>query len=78
MGQNVQHGDGRATRWDAEAGWGVVTIDDSGLAVWTHFSAVAGAPGKYRSLTPGQPVHCWYETPGQDGYPARALRVEKR
>nr|BFE59112.1 hypothetical protein GCM10020063_036380 [Dactylosporangium thailandense] len=69
-------GDGVVRQWDAEAGWGVVALDRDGLLVWTHYSAVVAEPGAYRSLEPGQRVRCWFETPGQDGYAARALRVE--
>ncbi|WP_433073747.1 cold-shock protein [Dactylosporangium sp. CA-052675] len=69
-------GDGVVRQWDADAGWGVVVLDRVGLLVWTHYSAVVAEPGTYRSLEPGRRVRCWFETPGQDGYAARALRVE--
>ncbi|MDQ3641415.1 MAG: cold shock domain-containing protein [Actinomycetota bacterium] len=41
--------------------------------MWAHFSNI-DAVG-YRSLKPGEAVQFTYETPGQDGYPHRALRV---
>ncbi len=54
--------------WDDVAGWGALRAPD-GTLVWCHASQV-DMPG-YRTLAPGAPVVFDYETPGQDGYPAR-------
>lgn len=73
-----RHGavDGTAVVWHDEQGWGVVSSPDVNGEVWTHFSNVAGTG--HRSLSPGQAVTFSYETPGQDGYPHRALWVSPR
>jgi CspA family cold shock protein len=59
---------GVVTEWNSEEGWGVLRSPD-GLDVWCHYSSVE-MPG-YVELTPGQQITFDYETPGQDGYPAR-------
>jgi CspA family cold shock protein len=59
--------------WDDEQGWAVL---DSGVTpggCWTHFSAIDF--DGYRTLSPGQQVRLVAESPGQDGYAWRAVRV---
>lgn len=60
--------EGTVFAWHDEDGWGVLRTPD-GLDVWCHYSQVLVAG--YRSLRPGDRVTFDYETPGQDGYPAR-------
>ena len=59
--------------WDDEQGWGVLESDATPGGCWTHFS-VLDFDG-YRSLSPRQQVQLVAESPGQDGYPWRAVRV---
>ncbi|MFG2047860.1 cold-shock protein [Micromonospora sp. NPDC048935] len=61
--------------WNRDEGWGTVALDHVGLTVWVHFSHIVAGPTEYRSLEPGQRVRCHYEIPGQDGYPARAVKI---
>ncbi|GAA2393722.1 cold shock domain-containing protein [Dactylosporangium salmoneum] len=76
MGDREQRaGAGVVLRWEDDEGWGVIALDDGGLQLWTHYSAVEAPPGTYRSLRAGQRVRCRYEVPGQDGYPGRAVSV---
>ncbi|MDP9792329.1 CspA family cold shock protein [Catenuloplanes nepalensis] len=56
--------------WHADEGWGVIDSPDTPGGCWAHFSAAA-APAVFR---PGQRVHLEWESPGQDGYPFRAIR----
>ncbi|MEU2615197.1 cold shock domain-containing protein [Micromonospora sp. NPDC007271] len=63
--------------WNTEEGWGIVVPDHGDLTIWVHYKHIVAKPNAYRSLTPGQRVHCHYEIPGQDGYPARAVEVTK-
>ena len=60
-------------RWDDEEGWGVLDSDATPGGCWTHFAAL-DVDG-YRTLSPGQRVLLEAESPGQDGYAWRALRV---
>ena len=55
--------------------WGGVTAPGLDGDVWVHFSVVAGPPDDYRELRAGQAVRFTYETPGQDGFPYRAVAV---
>lgn len=64
---------GIALSWSDDEGWGVLASPDVDGQVWAHFSNI-DAVG-YRSLKPGEAVSFTYETPGQDGYPHRAIRV---
>lgn len=59
--------------WDAERGFGVVTSPEVDGEVWVHFSRLERAG--YRNLVADEPVEFTYETPGQDGYPHRAVWV---
>jgi len=65
----------RATvrEWHDDEGWGVVDSPATPGGCWVHFSDVAVAG--YRHLTAGQPVDLEWESPGQDGYAYRAVRV---
>src|SRR4051794_18081930 len=66
----IAHGTvtGTVRVWHAEEGWGVLTAPDD-IEVWCHFSNIEMRG--YRVLSAGQSVDFDYETPGQDGYPAR-------
>jgi CspA family cold shock protein len=59
--------------WHEAEGWGVVDSTETPGGCWTLFSAVDVAG--YRRLTPGQSVQLDWESPGQDGYAYRAVRV---
>ena len=76
--ERTKHGpvEGTVVLWSDEEGWGAVASSLVDGEVWTHFSDL-DMEG-YRTLTPGQPVTFTYETPGQDGYPHRALSVRPR
>jgi CspA family cold shock protein len=75
--QTKRDADGRVTGiavlWNNEAGWGAVASPAVDGEVWVHFSNIEGTG--YKSLRVGQRVTFTYETPGQDGYPHRALSV---
>lgn len=55
--------------WSSAHGWGVLVTPD-GIKVWTSFFHLAQMD---RTPVVGDLVRFSYETPGQDGYPARAL-----
>lgn len=59
--------------WSEDDGWGVVDGPDVPGGCWAHVSTVAGSG--FPSLAPGERVHLEWETPGQDGYDYRAVRV---
>lgn len=59
--------------WRDEEGWGVLDSAVTPGGCWTHFSHL-DMPG-YRALKPGQVVRLDWESPGQDGYGYRAVRV---
>lgn len=65
--------EGTTRSWSDDEGWGVLASPDVDGEVWAHFSNI-DAVG-YRSLKPGEAVQFTDETPCQDGYPHRALRV---
>jgi CspA family cold shock protein len=65
--------EGTVRVWHAEDGWGVVDSPETPGGCWVHFSQVA--VDGYRALTVGQAVVLEWESPGQDGYPYRALRA---
>jgi len=65
---------GTVRTWHDEQGWGVLDSDATPGGCWTHFS-VLDFDG-YRSLSPGQQVRLTAESPGQDGFPWRAVRVD--
>ncbi|BEL06198.1 hypothetical protein Q0Z83_043890 [Actinoplanes sichuanensis] len=58
--------------WNDDEGWGVIDSPSTPGGCWAHFShaAVAGAV----TFTTGAPVLLEWESPGQDGYPYRAVR----
>jgi cold shock protein len=64
---------GTVRSWDDEHGVGVVDSDATPGGCWTHHSHIA--MGAHRSLQAGQRVELEWESPGQDGYPFRAVRV---
>jgi CspA family cold shock protein len=64
---------GTVARWNDQEGWGVLVSPSVLGKVWAHFSMIE--MDGYRTLNPGQEVTFTYETPGQDGYPHRALSV---
>lgn len=66
-------GQGTVRTWHDEQGWGVLDSDATPGGCWTHFS-VLDLDG-YRSLASGQQVRLTAESPGQDGFPWRAVRV---
>ena len=76
--ERTKHGpvDGTVVVWDDEEGWGALASPAVQGEVWAHFAQVQMEG--YGSLTSGQPVRFTYETPGQDGYPHRALSVRPR
>jgi CspA family cold shock protein len=59
--------------WREDEGWGVIDSDETPGGCWAHFSAAA-VPG-YATFSSGQKVHLDWESPGQDGYDFRAVRV---
>jgi len=59
--------------WDDEQGWGVLESDTTPGGCWTHWS-VLDFDG-YRARSCGQKVRLKAESPGQDGFPWRAIRV---
>jgi CspA family cold shock protein len=64
---------GTVESWSDEVGFGVLSSPDVRGEVWAHFSQIR-ADG-YRRLVAGEPVEFEYETPGQGGYPHRAVGV---
>lgn len=68
--------DGTVVSWNDEEGWGVVSSPAVDGEVWTHFSNIKVTG--YKSLRAGEAVRFTYETPGQDGFPHRAVSVERR
>jgi cold shock protein len=73
-----KHGpvDGTAVLWNDDEGWGALASSAVDGEVWAYFSYVI--MDGYKTLRPGQPVSFTYETPGQDGYPHRAISVWPR
>ena len=64
---------GVVREWHEGLGWGVVDSAETPGGCWVHFSHVV-ADG-YRALAPGTQVDLAWETPGQDGYPFRAVAL---
>jgi cold shock CspA family protein len=65
---------GTVVRWNDDEGWGVLASPAVSGKVWAHFSNIVGTG--YKTLHPGQSVTFIYETPGQDGFPHRAIAVQ--
>lgn len=59
--------------WHEELGWGVLESDETPGGCWAHFSVVE--MDGYRTLEVGTRVDLTWESPGQDGYEFRAVRV---
>lgn len=59
--------------WDDIQGFGVLDSHETPGGCWTHFSYLDF--DGYRALSPGQQVQLEAESPGQDGYAWRAVRV---
>jgi CspA family cold shock protein len=59
--------------WRDDEGWGVLDSPDTPGGCWTHVSHIEMSG--YRVLSPGQAVRLEWESPGQDGYGYRAVRV---
>lgn len=64
----------KVREWDAEAGWGVLDCSETPGGCWAHYSNIEGTGG-FRALRSGQRVELVWESPGQDGYDFRAVRV---
>jgi cold shock protein len=62
--------------WNNEEGWGALAAPEVSGEVWAHFADIE--MDGYRSLSLGQAVCFRYETPGQDGYPHRAIDIRPR
>ena len=65
--------DGTVAMWNDEEGWGALASPAIEGEVWAHFSNLV--MDGYKTLRAGQRVSFTYETPGQDGYPHRAISV---
>jgi len=63
-------------QWSGEDGWGVLDSPDTPGGCWTHFSHIE--VDGFRTLATGQVVDLDWESPGQDGYDFRAVRVVPR
>lgn len=63
-------------QWSDEEGCGVLDSTETPGGCWTHFSHVEG--DGFRTLSAGQVVDLDWESPGQDGYGFRAVRVVTR
>ncbi|WIM92998.1 cold shock domain-containing protein [Actinoplanes oblitus] len=63
---------GTIREWNDDEGWGVIDSPRTPGGCWALFSqaAVSG----YVSFTAGQSVRLEWESPGQDGWPYRAVR----
>jgi cold shock protein len=59
--------------WRHEEGWGVLDSADTPGGCWAHFIHLEMID--YLALNPGQVVRVDWESPGQDGYDYRAVRV---
>lgn len=73
--QESQPAEGTVVLWHDEEGWGAVRPDGAGGEAWVHFSNIRDT-GSIQ-LTVGERVRILYETPGQDGYPHRAVWVDR-
>ncbi|MEU0561374.1 cold shock domain-containing protein [Dactylosporangium sp. NPDC006015] len=75
MTEQVRTGTTTATtrEWRIDEGWGVLDSPDTPGGCWAHFSAI-DMPG-FRALEQGQVVRLDWESPGQDGFDYRAVRV---
>lgn len=67
--------DGTVVSWNDDEGWGVLASPAVDGEVWVHYSEIQGTG--YRALRAGEPVRFTYETVSQDGYPNRAVMVDR-
>jgi CspA family cold shock protein len=67
--------DGTVVSWNDDGGWGVLSSPAVDGEVWVHYSNIKGT--SYRALREGEPVRFTYETVKQDGYPHRAVLVDR-
>ncbi|HEV8569916.1 MAG TPA: cold shock domain-containing protein [Actinoplanes sp.] len=63
---------GTVREWHQDEGWGVIDSEETPGGCWAHFSSAAVSG--YVTFTAGQAVWLQWESPGQDGYPFRAVR----
>jgi len=77
VGQSRHTASGTTTasvrEWRDDEGWGVLDSSDTPGGCWAHFSHL-DMPG-YHTLSMGQVVRLDWESPGQDCYDYRAVRV---
>jgi CspA family cold shock protein len=59
--------------WRSEEGWGVLDSAETPGGCWAHYSSIAASG--YREVCAGQRVRLKWESPGQDGYDFRAVRI---
>ncbi len=59
--------------WNEDEGWGVLDSLDTPGGCWTHWSRIE--MDGFKALTAGQHVRLHAESPGQDDFPYRAVRV---
>ncbi|MEV4642200.1 cold shock domain-containing protein [Actinoplanes sp. NPDC049548] len=64
---------GTVREWHEDEGWGVIDSARTPGGCWAHFSAAA--VDGYAAFTAGQRVWLEWETPGQDGFAFRAVRL---
>ncbi|HEX5985792.1 MAG TPA: hypothetical protein VFY86_04680 [Nocardioides sp.] len=73
--------------WHDQLGWGVLDSPETPGGCWTHFSDIetcwlgfvdGGEAYEYKGLTAGEVVDLEWESPGQDGFDYRAVRVRRR
>ena len=64
---------GLVSVWHEDEGWGAIRSRDADGEIWAHFSDIDGSG--FRTLAAGDLVTVMFETPGQDGYPHRAVRI---
>jgi CspA family cold shock protein len=60
--------------WFPDLGWGVLDSPETPGGCWTHYSHIEMTG--YKTLTAGQAADLTWESPGQDGYAFRAVRVQ--
>jgi cold shock protein len=63
---------GAIREWHDDEGWGVIDSPETPGGCWAGFM-LAAVPG-FASFTAGQAVSLEWESPGQDGWPYRAVR----
>jgi CspA family cold shock protein len=67
--------EGTVVSWNDDDGWGVLSSPAVDGEVWVHYSDIKGTG--YRALRAGESVRFTYETVNQDGYPNRAVMVDR-